>query len=89
MLLHIYCLFNITGSGAFRNAVHGTPFINHLSAAIGKMEVNEDFYSVLTTVNKSVGMTYKPNIQSLEYSNVVQMPCFVSHLTKILRLKQA
>jgi hypothetical protein len=50
------------------------------------MEVNEDFYSVLTTVNKTVGLTYQPRLQ---LNKVVQMPCFVSHLTKVLRLKQS
>ncbi|XP_071177407.1 caspase-3-like isoform X2 [Mytilus edulis] len=79
----------VPGAGAFRNAADGTPFIRHLSKAIEEMEENEDFYSVLTSVNKMVGMTYKPNNGEAEYNNVVQMPCFVSHLTKSLRLRQA
>jgi hypothetical protein len=53
------------------------------------MEVNEDFYSVLTTVNKTVGLTYQPSNERLQLNKVVQMPCFVSHLTKVLRLKQS
>jgi hypothetical protein len=53
------------------------------------MEVNEDFYSVLTTVNKTVGLTYQPRDERLQLNKVVQMPCFVSHLTKVLRLKQS
>lgn len=77
------------GAAAFRNVEEGTPFIRHLSRAIEEMEVNEDFYSVLTSVNKTVGMTYKPMNGEVEYNNVVQMPCFVSHLTKSLRLKQS
>jgi hypothetical protein len=51
------------------------------------MEVNEDFYSVLTTVNKTVGLTYQPRNNSLQLDNV-QMPRFVSYLAKVLRLKQ-
>jgi hypothetical protein len=39
-----------------------------------KMEVNEDFYSVLTTVNKTVGLTYQPRNESLQLNKVVQMP---------------
>ena len=75
----------VPGTGAFRDGESGSPFIRHLSDAMENMEVNEDFYSVLTTVNKTVGLTYQPNLQ---LNNVVQMPCFVSHLTKVLRLKQ-
>ncbi|CAG2211973.1 CASP7 [Mytilus edulis] len=85
----LFIYVSVPGAGAFRNAAEGTPFIRHLSKAIEEMEVNEDFYSVLTSVNKMVGMTYKPNIGEAEYNNVVQMPCFVSHLTKSLRLKQS
>ena len=75
----------VPGTEAFRDTESGSPFIRHLSNAMENMEVNEDFYSVLTTVNKTVGLTYQPNLQ---LNNVVQMPCFVSHLTKVLRLKQ-
>ncbi|CAG2228400.1 CASP6 [Mytilus edulis] len=73
-------------SDAFTNAAEVTPFIRHLSKAIGKMEENEDFCSVLTTVNKTVGMAYKTNTGEAKLNNEVQMPCFVSHLTKSLRL---
>jgi hypothetical protein len=32
-----------------------------------KMEDNEDFYSVLTTVNKTVGLTYQRNLEVFYY----------------------
>jgi hypothetical protein len=35
------------------------------------MEVNEDFYSVLTTVNKTVGLTYQPKNNSLQLSGII------------------
>ncbi|XP_052059024.1 caspase-3-like [Mytilus californianus] len=85
----LFAYATVPGAGAFRNAAEGTPFIRHLSKAIEDMEVNEDFYSVLTSVNKTVGMTYKPNNGEAEYNDIVQMPCFVSHFTKSLRLRQA
>ena len=78
----------VPGTGAFRDGESGSPFIRHLSNAMENMEVNEDFYSVLTTVNKTVGLTYQPRNETLQLNKVVQMPCFVSHLTKVLRLKQ-
>jgi hypothetical protein len=57
----------------FRNAESGSSFIIHLSNAMEKMEIDEDFYSVLTTVNKTVGLTYQPRNNSLQLDNV-QMP---------------
>lgn len=78
--------YHIAGPDAFTNAAEFTPFIRHLSKAIEKMEENEDFCSVLTTVNKTVGMAYKTNTGEAKLNNEVQMPCFVSHLTKSLRL---
>ncbi|VDI75809.1 Hypothetical predicted protein [Mytilus galloprovincialis] len=85
----LFSYATIPGRAAFRNSELGTPFIRHLSKAIEEMEENEDFYSVLTSVNKMVGMIYKPNDGVAAYSDIVQMPCFVSHLTKSLRLKQS
>ncbi|CAC5416061.1 CASP3 [Mytilus coruscus] len=78
----------VSGSAAFRNAAECTPFIRHLSKAIEDMEVNEDFYEVLNTVHTAMGVTYN-RYGEVEYNNQAQMPCFVSYLTKLLRLKQA
>jgi hypothetical protein len=58
----------------FRDGESGSPFIRHLSNAMENMEVNEDFYSVLTTVNKTVGLTYQPRDERLQLNKVVQMP---------------
>lgn len=49
------------------------------------MKEGDDFYKVLTRVNKKVGLGYKPNFNGV--ANPTQMPCFVSHLTKELVLK--
>ncbi|CAC5392357.1 unnamed protein product [Mytilus coruscus] len=85
----LFAFATVPGSRSFRTGTDGTPFIRHLCIAIGDMKENEDFYSVLTTVNKAVGMTYKPYIGKIRYPDVVQMPCFVSHLTKSVLLKQS
>lgn len=77
--------YHIADAGAFGNATKVT-FIRHLSEAIEKMEENEDFYSVLTSVNKTVGMTFRPNHGGRVSIREVHMTCFVSYLTKVLRL---
>ncbi|XP_052059064.1 caspase-3-like [Mytilus californianus] len=75
-----------TGYGSFRNTQTGSPFVRHLSDELREMTKGENFYKVLTRVNRKVGMGYKPNHPS---SGVVtQMPCFISHLTKDLVFKQ-
>ncbi|XP_076097346.1 caspase-3-like [Mytilus galloprovincialis] len=74
-----------SGYGSFRNSQTGSPFVRHLSDEFLKMKQGEDFYKVLTRVNKKVGMGYKPKHQSSGI--VTQMPCFISHLTKDLVFK--
>ncbi|XP_063435114.1 caspase-3-like [Mytilus trossulus] len=74
------------GYGSFRNTEKGSPFVRKLSEELLKMKPTDDFYKILTRVNKSVGMGYKPNFPNA--GDVTQMPCFISHLTKELYLKQ-
>lgn len=75
-----------SGYGSFRNTEKGSPFIRQLSEELLKMTKKDDIYRILTRVNKRVGMGYKPNFPNS--GNVTQMPCFISHLTKELYLKQ-
>ncbi|VDI74423.1 caspase 3 [Mytilus galloprovincialis] len=75
-----------TGYGSFRNTETGSPFVRHLSDELREMKKGEDFYKVLTRVNKKVGMGYKPKHKS--EGVITQMPCFISHLTKDLVFKQ-
>ncbi|VDI40418.1 caspase 7 [Mytilus galloprovincialis] len=75
-----------TGYGSFRNTETGSPFVRHLSDELREMKKGEDFYKVLTRVNKKVGMGYKPKHPST--SVVTQMPSFISHLTKDLVFNQ-
>ncbi|XP_052059022.1 caspase-3-like [Mytilus californianus] len=74
------------GYGSFRNTEKGSPFVRHMSEELLKMKKDDDFYKILTRVNKRVGMGYKPNYPNSD--NITQMPCFISHLTKDLYLKQ-
>ncbi|OPL33846.1 hypothetical protein AM593_03819, partial [Mytilus galloprovincialis] len=70
------------GYTAFRTSDVGSPFVHHLSEELMNISKDENFYRVLTRVNKKVGMEYKP---SHKISGIVtQMPCFSSHLTKEL-----
>lgn len=73
------------GYGSFRNTEKGSPFVRILSDELLSMKEGEDFYTVLTRVNRKVGTQYKPNYSAVK--NPTQMPCFVSHLTKQLILK--
>ncbi|XP_052059080.1 caspase-3-like [Mytilus californianus] len=75
-----------TGYGSFRNTEQGSPFVRYLSEELLKMKKEDDFYKVLTRVNKDVGLGYKPNYAHSDI--ITQMPCFISHLTKDLYLKQ-
>lgn len=71
-----------SGYQSFRNTETGAPFVLHLSRELLGMTNDENFYKVLTRVNKNVGIGYKP---SFGMSGIVtQMPCFSSHLTKEL-----
>lgn len=74
-----------SGYGAFRNTEKGSPFVRHLSEELHDMKKGENFYNVLTRVNRKVGTGYKPNFP--QHNNITQMPCFISHLTKNLVLK--
>ncbi|XP_071176401.1 caspase-3-like [Mytilus edulis] len=74
------------GYGSFRNTEQGSPFVRYLSEELLKMKKEDDFYKVLTRVNKDVGLGYKPNYAHSDI--ITQMPCFISHLTKDLYLKQ-
>ncbi|VDI74424.1 Hypothetical predicted protein [Mytilus galloprovincialis] len=71
-----------SGYGSFRNTEKGSPFVRQLSEELLKMKKEDDFYRILTRVNKRVGMGYKPNFPNS--GDVTQMPCFISHLTKEL-----
>lgn len=73
------------GYGAYRNSKMGSPFIRYLSEELIKMERGDDFYRVITRVNRNVGTRYKPNYPNS--NNPMQMPCFVSSLTKNLILR--
>lgn len=74
-----------SGYGAFRNTEKGSPFVKYLSEELQNMEKGENFYNVLTRVNRKVGTGYKPNYP--DRKDITQMPCFISHLTKNLVLK--
>lgn len=74
-----------SGYGAFRNTEKGSPFVRHLSEELHNMRKGENFYNVLTRVNRKVGTGYKPNYPL--HNDICQMPCFISHLTKNLVLK--
>lgn len=80
----VFSLF--VGYGSFRNTEQGSPFVRYLSEELLKMKKEDDFYKVLTRVNKDVGLGYKPNYAHSDI--ITQMPCFISHLTKDLYLKQ-
>ncbi|CAC5372237.1 CASP3 [Mytilus coruscus] len=70
------------GYTSFRTTDIGSPFVHHLSEELLNISKEDNFYKVLTRVNKKVGMEYKP---SPKLSGIVtQMPCFSSHLTKEL-----
>ncbi|VDI40416.1 Hypothetical predicted protein [Mytilus galloprovincialis] len=71
------------GYRSFRSTDQGTPFIKHLTEELRNMKEGEDFYKILTRVNRKVGIGYQPNIPRID---VTQMPCFISHLTKKLVL---
>ncbi|XP_052094026.1 caspase-3-like [Mytilus californianus] len=73
------------GYGSYRSTEKGTPFVNHLTEEFRNMKEGEDFYKILTRVNRKVGIGYQPNIPRRD---VTQMPCFISHLTKKLVLRQ-
>ncbi|XP_063435194.1 uncharacterized protein LOC134716245 [Mytilus trossulus] len=70
------------GYTAFRTTESGSPFVHHLSEELMNISKEDNFYQVLTRVNKKVGMGYRPRHKTSEI--VTQMPCFSSHLTKEL-----
>ncbi|XP_052058991.1 uncharacterized protein LOC127699369 isoform X2 [Mytilus californianus] len=70
------------GYTSFRTTDMVSPFVHHLSEELLNISKEDNFYKVLTRVNKKVGLEYKP---SPKMSGIVtQMPCFSSHLTKEL-----
>ncbi|XP_071176331.1 uncharacterized protein [Mytilus edulis] len=70
------------GYTAFRTTESGSPFVHHLSKELMNISKDDNFFQVLTRVNKKVGMEYRPSHKTSEI--VTQMPCFSSHLTKEL-----
>ncbi|CAG2211991.1 CASP3 [Mytilus edulis] len=50
------------GYGSYRITSKGTPFVNHLTEELRKMKKGEDFYKILTRVNRKVGIEYQPKI---------------------------
>lgn len=70
------------GQYAFRSEEEGTPYVNHLCAELDKMTPDEDLLSVLTRVNRAVGLTYRSkNPDNPKQHQKVQQPCYTSTLT--------
>ncbi|VDI74417.1 Hypothetical predicted protein [Mytilus galloprovincialis] len=65
------------GYTAFRTTDIGSPFVHHLSEELMNISKEDNFYQVLTRVNKKVGMEYRPSLKTSDI--VTQMPCFSSH----------